>query len=105
MLLTPAQILENQNRLNLDGTSSFLTQGGRVSCLPGCLGARLLPHSLIISIYANLSEGADCVGGQLRGDRVPLQWRNQICQNLEEGAGKRCSECAAIRAWTAETEI
>jgi len=25
---------------------------------------------------------------------VPLQWRNQIWQSLEEGAGKRCSECA-----------
>ena len=24
---------------------------------------------------------------------MPLQWRNQIWQNLEEGAGKRCSEC------------
>ena len=22
-----------------------------------------------------------------------LQWRNQIWQSLEEGAGKRCSEC------------
>ena len=44
--------------------------------------------------YPNLSEGADCVGGQLRGDkRVPLQWRNQIWQSLQEGAGKRCSEC------------
>ena len=25
--------------------------------------------------------------------KSPLQWRNQIRQNLEEGAGKRCSEC------------
>ena len=25
---------------------------------------------------------------------MPLQWRNQIWQSLEEGAGKRCSECA-----------
>ena len=24
----------------------------------------------------NLSEGADRVGGQLHGERVPLQWRN-----------------------------
>ena len=28
--------------------------------------------------------------------RVPLQWRNQFWQSSEEGAGKRCSECA----WT-----
>ena len=47
-------------------------------------------------LYPNLSEDADRVGGQLRGDRdrVPLQWRNQIWQSLEEGAGRRCSECA-----------
>ena len=25
---------------------------------------------------------------------MPLQWRNQIWQSLEEDAGKRCSECA-----------
>ena len=24
---------------------------------------------------------------------MPLQWRNQIWQSLEEGAGKRCLEC------------
>ena len=24
---------------------------------------------------------------------MPLQWRNQIRQNLEEGAGKRCWDC------------
>ena len=24
---------------------------------------------------------------------MPLQWRNQIWQSLEEGAGKRCREC------------
>ena len=24
---------------------------------------------------------------------MPLQWCNQIWQSLEEGAGKRCSEC------------
>ena len=27
-----------------------------------------------------------------------IQWRNQIWQSLEEGAGKRCSECVAVRA-------
>ena len=26
---------------------------------------------------------------------MPLQWGNQIWQSLEEGAGKRCSECDA----------
>ena len=40
--------------------------GGCVSCLRACLGARLLlqPYQ-----YPNLSEGADRVGGQLRGDK------------------------------------
>ena len=52
----------------------------------------------VISTRLNLSEGADRVAGQLRGDkdRVPLKWRNQIWQSLEEGAGKRCSECGFI---------
>ena len=51
---------------------------------------RLLPQPYQ---YQNLSEGADRVGGQLRGDKeYPLQWRNQIWQSLEEGAGKRCSD-------------
>ena len=53
----------------------FFTRGGCASCLRACLGARLLLQSYK---YPNLSEGADRVGGQLRGDkdRVPLQWRN-----------------------------
>ena len=43
----------------------FFTRGGCASCLRACLGARLLPQSYH---YPNLSEGADRVGGQLRGD-------------------------------------
>ena len=42
------------------------TRGGCVSCLRVCFGARLLPQSYQ---YPNLSEGADRVGGQLRGDK------------------------------------
>ena len=45
---------------------SFFTRGGCVSCLPACLGAWLLLQSYQ---YPNLSEGADRVGGQLRGDK------------------------------------
>ena len=42
---------------------------------------------------SNLSESADRVGGQLRGDKEwPLQWRNQFWQSLNEGAGTRRSE-------------
>ena len=31
----------------------------------------------------------------VHGDRVPFLWRNQFWQSLEEGAGKRFSECAS----------
>ena len=41
-------------------------RGGCASCLRACLGARLLPQSYQ---YPNLSEGADRVGGQPRGDK------------------------------------
>ena len=44
----------------------FFTWGGCASCLRACLGAKLLPQSYQ---YPNLSEGADHVGGQLRGDK------------------------------------
>ena len=68
---TPAQIkpLSSGSRRNsfsfLSFFSLFFTRGGCVSCLRGCLGARLLPESQ----FPNLSEGADRVGGQLRGDK------------------------------------
>ena len=69
MLLTPAQIKPEsfESRRN-----SIFTRGGCASYLRACLDARLLPQSYR---YPNLSEGADRVGGQLRGDkdRVPLQ--------------------------------
>ena len=60
--------------MNRDGTLFFLllffffsfTRGGCASCLRACLGARLLPQ---FYQYLNLSEGADRVGGQLRGDK------------------------------------
>ena len=44
----------------------FFTWGECVSCLRACSGARFLPQSYQ---YSNLSEGADRVGGQLRGDK------------------------------------
>ena len=52
--------------MNRDGTLFFFTGGGCASCLRACLGARLLPQSYQ---YPNLSEGADRVAGQLRGDK------------------------------------
>ena len=51
--------------MNRDGTLLF-TRGGCVSCLRACFGARFLLQSYQ---YPNLSEGADRVAGQLRGDK------------------------------------
>ena len=97
MLLTPAQIKPKwfESRWN---SSFFFTRGGCVSCLRACLGARLLPQSCW---YPNLSEGADRVGGQLRGDKVcPFSGVTSFGRVgrtvpesdagcLEDGAGKR----------------
>ena len=68
MLLTLAQIKRKsfESRRNSLSFFSFFTRGGCVSCLRACLGARLLPQSYQ---YSNLSEGADRVAGQLRGDK------------------------------------
>ena len=63
MLLTPVQTKQSfESRRN----SVCFTRSGCVSCLRACLGARFLPQSYQ---YSNLSEGADRVGGQLRGDK------------------------------------
>ena len=82
MLLTPAHI--HQNRLNRDGTI-FFTRGGCASCLRACLGARLLLQSYQ---YANISKGADRVGGQLRGDKeCPLSGKTKsgrVCRKVPE---------------------
>ena len=62
-LITPAQIKPK----SFESRRNFVfTRGGCVSCLRACLGARFLPQSYQ---YPNLSEGADRVGGQLRGDK------------------------------------
>ena len=114
MLLTPAQIKPKlfESRQNffffLPGVdaSHVYVRAWALGCFHS---TRTYPQ------YPNLSGGVDRVGGQLRGDKecpfsgvtksgrvwrkvpesdvVPLQWRNQIWQSLEEGAGKRCSEC------------
>ena len=65
MLLTPAQI-EPKSFESRRNTLFFFTRGGCVSCLRAYLGAMLVPQSYQ---YPNLSEGADRVGGQLRGDK------------------------------------
>ena len=109
--------LLNRLRRNFFSTRGEGGGGGGecVSCLRACFGARLL----LQSYYPNISEGADRVGGQLRGDKeCPFSgvtksgrvWRKvpesdarspfsgvTKSGSLEEGAGKRCSECIAFR--------
>ena len=64
MLLTPAQIKPKsfESRRN----SFFDPAGVDAPHVRACLSARLLPQAYQ---YPNLSEGADRVGGQLRGDK------------------------------------
>ena len=47
--------------------------------------------------YPDISEGFHSVGGQLRGERVTLQWRNRFWQSFEQGAGKGGLGCAFDR--------
>ena len=89
-----------------------------MSCLRACLDAMLMTMKMIWGLmsldagvdvlgtncnelpqscwYPNLSEGADSVGhGQLRGDKeCPFSGVTKPGRVLEEGAGKRCWECA-----------
>ena len=88
------QLKSNQNRLNRDRTLFFYTRGGCVLCLRACLGAtRLLPQSYQ---YPNLSEGADRVGGQLRGDKEGhisgVTKSGRVWRNVPE------SDAASVRA-------
>ena len=83
MLLTPAQIKPKLFELRQNLFSFLFTPAG--------LGDRLLPQCYQ---YRNLSEGADRVAGQLRGDKeYPFSGVTKSGRVLEEGAGKRCSEC------------
>ena len=73
--------------MNRDGTLfSFLFAGvdaPHVYVRAGALGC------FQSYLYRNLIASVDSWA-----EIVPLQWRNQIWQSLEEGAGKRCAECA-----------
>ena len=96
MLLTPAQT--KPNRLNRDGTSSSssssFTRGASISCLRVCLDATLHPQCYQ---YPNLSKGADSVGRQVREDKeCPFSGVANPGKSLEEGTGKRCSECGKL---------
>ena len=80
----------------------FLTRGGCASCLRTCLGARLLPQSYQ---YPNLSEGADRVAGQLRGDKeCGVTKSGSVWRKVPE-SDARCVECPfsgvtkSVRVW------
>ena len=78
--LTSAQIKPKlfQSRQNY-----FSTRGGRASCLRACFDATLLLKSQTFrrALTASVDSYTD-----IRG--VPLQWRNQVWQSLEERCRK-----------------
>ena len=61
-----AYVSSNKTKIVWIETEPFSYPGACASCLRAYLGARLLLQSYQ---YPNLSEGADRVGGQLRGDK------------------------------------
>ena len=108
MLLTPAQIkpksFESRRSLSFFFFSSFFffllflllfnfffyPEWMRLMFTKCVLGR--LVASTVLSVQ-NLLKGADRVGGQLRGDKeCPFSGVTKP-RSLEEGAGKRCSEC------------
>ena len=103
MLLTPAQIKPKSFRsrrhfyfffllffsLRADAPHIFYVRSWTLCCFHTLIGTQAFRRALTASVH-----------GQPRGDKDrqtavnrPLQWRNQFWQSLEEGAGKRCSEC------------
>ena len=90
MLLTPAQIKPKSFESRRNSFFFFLpgvdaprvyVRAWALGCFHSLIGTRTFRRALTASVdsYA-----------EIKG--VPLQWRNQIWQSLEEGAGKRCSE-------------
>ena len=91
MLLTPAQI--KPKAFESRGNSFFFLPGvdaPHVYVLAWALGC-FCSH---ISTGTSVSEGADRVGGQLRGDKECSFSCVTKSGSLEEGAVKWCSECA-----------
>ena len=89
MLLTPAKIKPKsfESRRN---SYLFFTRGGCASCLRACLGARL--HSQSYQ-YPNLSEGADRVGGQLRGDKEIKSAPGRVWRKVPESDARSVRQC------------
>ena len=77
-------------RLNRDGTFLRGVDASHVYVRAWALGCF---HSLIRQ-YPNLSEGADRVGGQLRGDKeCPFSGVTKSGRVWRKVRGKQCSEC------------
>ena len=94
MVLTPAQIKPKpfeSKRNSLSSFFSFFTgvDAPHVYVRAWALGSF---HSLIGT--RTFRRGADCVVGQVRGDKeCPFSGVTKSGRGWEEGAGKRCSEC------------
>ena len=81
-----------QSRQNSISPFFLFTGVGSATCLRVCMDAMLLPQSY----YPNLPEGADSVSGQPHGDeKCPFSGVSK-CGSLEEGGGKRCSQCGSV---------
>ena len=93
MLLTPAQIKPKSFESRWD--SSFFLPGvdaphvyvraWALGCFYSHISTRTFRRALTASVDSCVEIKSVC-----------FQWRNQIWQSLEEGAGKRCSECATV---------
>ena len=81
-MLTDLPCLLNQNVLSQD----------KSPILPGMNAPHVYVRAWMLCCL-NLSKGTDNVGGQLCGDRERPYSGATSSGSLEEGAGKRCSEC------------
>ena len=87
MLLTPAQIKPQ----------SFESRQLFFLFLPGVDAPRVYVRAWALGCFhstRNFRRALTALVDSCAEIKSALQWRNQIWQNLEEGAGKRCSECA-----------
>ena len=58
----------------------------------GCFFSHIRAETSRRALTASVDSCAEIKSGA-------LQWRNQIWKSLEEGAGKRCSECVPAFDW------
>ena len=103
MLLTPAQIKPKSFESRRNSFLFFLffflfLPGGDVlhvyvrAWALGCVHSLISTRTFRRALTASVDSCAEIKSGA-------LQWRNQIWKSLEEGAGKRCSECVPAFDW------